>query len=79
MFDEIQNTKKMKTRESKERRFGKKSNRNRVSFNIYMVVFAFLLSTLRSPNKRGVLISKRGGGGGEGVGSWELEMVNRVL
>ena len=38
--------KKMRTRESKKRKF-KKSNRNRVScYNIYIVVFAFLSSTV---------------------------------
>ena len=44
--DEIQNTKKMNTRESKERKFEKKIKRNRVScFNIYLVVFTFLSRT----------------------------------
>ena len=45
--DEIQNTKKMKTQKLKERKFEKKSKRDRVScFNIYIVVFAFLSSTI---------------------------------
>ena len=47
LLDDMQNTKKMKTRESKERKFKKKINRNRVScFNIYIVVFTFLSSTV---------------------------------
>ena len=47
LLDEIQNTKKMNTRESKERKFEKKSNKNKMSFfNIYIVVFAFLSSTV---------------------------------
>ena len=44
LLDKIQNTKKMKTRESKERKFEKKSKRNRVSCYIYIVMFAFLSS-----------------------------------
>ena len=40
-------TKKMNTPESKERKFEKKSKRNRMNcFNIYIVVFAFLSSTV---------------------------------
>ena len=39
--------KKMKTRESNKKGNFKKSKRNRVSyFNIYIVVFAFLLNTI---------------------------------
>ena len=42
LLEEIQNTKKINTRESKERKFEKKSKKNRVScFNTYIVVFAF--------------------------------------
>ena len=41
LLDEIQNTKKLNTRESKERKLSK---RNRVNcFDIYIVAFAFLL------------------------------------
>ena len=47
LLDEIQNTKKMRTLEFKERKFDKKSKRNRVScYNIYIVLFAFLSSTI---------------------------------
>ena len=47
LLNEIENKKKMETRESKERKFEKKSKRNRVScFNIYIFVFAFLSSTV---------------------------------
>ena len=46
LLDETQNTKKMNTQESQERKFEKKSDRNRMScFNIYIVEFAFLSST----------------------------------
>ena len=45
--EDIQNTKKMNTQELKERKFEKKSKRNRVScFNVYIVIFAFLSSTI---------------------------------
>ena len=45
LLEEIQNTKKINTRESKEREFEKKSKKNRVScFNTYIVVFAFFLT-----------------------------------
>ena len=42
LLDEIQNTKKMKTQESKKRKLKKKSKKNRGScFNIHIVLFAF--------------------------------------
>ena len=48
LLDEIQFMKKMKTRESKERKFEKKVRESMVSrvscFNIYIVAFAFLPS-----------------------------------
>ena len=54
LLDETQNKKKMNTRESKERNFEKKSKRNRVScFNIYIVVFAFLSSTIQGSTESG--------------------------
>ena len=46
LLDEMQNTKKMK-HENRKKGNMKKSKRNRVSsFNIYIIVFAFLLSTV---------------------------------
>ena len=46
LLDEMQNTKKMKHEKRKKGNM-KKSKRNRVSsFNIYIIVFAFLLSTV---------------------------------
>ena len=45
LSDKTQNIKKMKTQESKERKFENKSKINRVTcFNIYIVVFTFLSS-----------------------------------
>ena len=47
LLGEIQNTKKLNTHESKEMKFEKNPKRNRVScFDIYIIVFAFLLSTV---------------------------------
>ena len=47
LLDEIQNTIKMDTRESERTEIWKKSKKNRVScFDIYIVVFAFLSSTI---------------------------------
>ena len=58
LLDEMQNTTKMNTQESKERKFEKKSKRNRVScFNIYIVAFIFLSST--ADVGRCIVIKKR--------------------
>ena len=47
LLDKIYHTKKINTPESKKKGNLKKSKRNRVScFNIYIVVFAFLSSTV---------------------------------
>ena len=47
LLDKIQNIKKMNTRELIERKFEKEVKSNRMSyFNIYLVVFAFLTSTV---------------------------------
>ena len=47
LLDEIQNRKKLNTRESKEKKIEKKNKRNRViCFDIYVVIFAFLSSTV---------------------------------
>ena len=47
LLDEIQNTIKMDTRESERTEIWKKSKKTRAScFDIYIVVFAFLSSTI---------------------------------
>ena len=46
LLDEIQNTEKIITRESKERKFEKKVREMGCCFNIYIVVFGFLSSTV---------------------------------